>query len=69
MEEEPDYRGGSYASMEICDDGDWVAVEYAERLKTSLADAIRRPMGVIPDSAAGLLSHEELDEAEKRRSL
>ena len=36
------------------------------RLKIALADAIRRPMGVIPDSAAGLISIDEMDEAEKR---
>lgn len=35
-------------------------------LRMSVADAVRRPMGVVPDSASWLTS-EELDEAEKRR--
>lgn len=33
----------------------------------ALADAIRRPMGVIPDSAMGYLNDELLNAAEKRR--
>lgn len=37
------------------------------RLRIALADAIRRPMGVLPESAVGLLSHEELSQAEERR--
>jgi len=37
------------------------------RLRIALADAIRRPMGVIPDSAQGLLSDGDLDLAEVRR--
>jgi len=37
------------------------------RLRIALADAIRRPLGVIPDSAEGLLSHADLDLAEARR--
>jgi len=44
--------------------------EAAERemvLREALADAIRRPMGVIPTSAEGLLTADELDAAEKRR--
>ena len=38
-----------------------------ERLRVALADAIRRPMGVIPNSADGLVTQKELDEAEMRR--
>lgn len=38
-----------------------------QRLRIALADSIRRPMGVVPDSAEGLITQEELDEAEKRR--
>lgn len=38
------------------------------RLREALADAIRRPMGVIPDSAAGLVTQKELDDAEFRRA-
>jgi hypothetical protein len=44
--------------------------EAAERervLRGALADAIRHPMGVIPTSAEGLLTTDELDAAEKRR--
>lgn len=37
-------------------------------LKIALADAVRRPMGVVPDSAYGLLSEDEMDAAEERRS-
>jgi len=36
-------------------------------LKIALADAIRRPMGVIPDSADGLITTIDLAEAETRR--
>ncbi len=36
-------------------------------LKIALADAIRCPMGVCPDSAVGLLTVEELKDAENRR--
>jgi hypothetical protein len=36
------------------------------RLRAALADAIRRPMGVIPASAEGLLSVADLDAAEHR---
>jgi hypothetical protein len=38
-----------------------------ERLRMALADAIRRPMGVIPASAEGLITSADLDAAEKRR--
>lgn len=38
------------------------------RLKIALADAIRRPMGVVPNSAEGLISHDDLANAERRRS-
>lgn len=38
-----------------------------EKYKIALADAIRRPMGVVPDSAVGLVTNEDLDTAEQRR--
>lgn len=38
-----------------------------ELLRTALADSIRRPMGVMPDSAEGLLTQEDLEAAEQRR--
>lgn len=38
-----------------------------KNLEIALADAIRCPMGVVPDSATGLLSTEYMDAAEKRR--
>lgn len=38
-----------------------------KKLKIALADAVRRPMGIIPDSAQGLLLPDEVEEAEKRR--
>ena len=37
------------------------------RLRLALADAIRRPMGVIPDSASELVTQGDLDAAEQRR--
>lgn len=37
------------------------------RLRIALADAIRRPMGVIPASAEGLVTDDELQAAEERR--
>ena len=42
-------------------------VRQLTQLRTALADAIRRPMGVIPDSAKGLITEADLDAAEKRR--
>lgn len=36
-------------------------------LRIALADAIRRPMGVVPSSAIGLITFGELSEAERRR--
>jgi hypothetical protein len=36
------------------------------RYRTALADAIRRPLGVIPASAEGLVTDAEIDAAEKR---
>ena len=38
-----------------------------DRYKNALADAIRRPMGIIPDSAEGLVNMDDLREAELRR--
>lgn len=43
--------------------------ELIQLLRIALADAIRRPMGVVPDSASGLISQAELNDAEKRRDL
>lgn len=37
------------------------------RLRVALADAVRRPMGVVPASAEGLLTTADLDAAESRR--
>lgn len=45
------------------------AAETIRRLRTALADAIRRPMGVTPDSAVGLISDREMMEAEERRAM
>ena len=41
---------------------------HIERQRIALADAIRRPMGVVPASAEGLITDADLDAAEKRRS-
>lgn len=38
-----------------------------EDMRAALADAIRRPMGVIPASAARFVTAEDLTEAEERR--
>lgn len=38
-----------------------------ERLRVALSDAIRRPMGVIPESAEGLITERDLDASERRR--
>jgi hypothetical protein len=40
--------------------------EERERFRTALADAINRPMGVIPASAEGLVSPQELEAARFR---
>ena len=37
-----------------------------ESLRIAVADAVRRPMGVVPDSA-GWLTADEMEEAERRR--
>lgn len=39
-----------------------------EAYRIALADAIRRPMGVVPDSAQGLITIEKLTDAEQRRT-
>lgn len=39
----------------------------AEQLKTALADAIRRPTGVVPESAEKFVTGEMLEAAEERR--
>ncbi|NBT36272.1 MAG: hypothetical protein EBT03_12200 [Betaproteobacteria bacterium] len=39
-----------------------------QKFRTALADAIRRPMGVIPQSAEGLVTQDDLDAAEGRRT-
>lgn len=36
-------------------------------LETALADAIRRPMGIVPASAEGLITQAEIDAAEACR--
>jgi hypothetical protein len=50
----------------------WLTLQDARveigRLRVALADAIRRPMGVIPESAEGLVTQGDLDAAEERRT-
>ena len=43
--------------------------EQVAELRAALADAIRSPMGVVPDSADGLVTQDDLDAAEKRRRV
>lgn len=38
-----------------------------KQLREALADAIRRPLGVVPDSAQGLVTQADVDAAERRR--
>lgn len=49
----------------------WTALsaarEEVERYKIALADATRRPMGVLPASAEGLITTADMEAAEKRR--
>ena len=40
-----------------------------DRAVAALADAIRRPMGVVPATAEGLVTQSDLDAAEKRRPM
>jgi len=42
--------------------------ELIRKYRIALADAIRRPMGVVPASAEGLVSVQEMDAAEVRRT-
>ena len=63
---------GSCATWDPSEEADPIIVplghgEENERLRIALADAIRRPMGVIPSSAEGLVSSADLDAAEQRR--
>jgi len=44
------------------------AIRERDEARVALADAIRRPMGVVPESAAGLVTQDELDAAEQRRT-
>ena len=41
---------------------------FDKKVRIALADSIRRPMGVVPVSAEGLVSDEDLIDAEKRRT-
>lgn len=41
--------------------------ELLQKYKLALADAICRPMGVVPDSAVGLLNNADLEAAKQRR--
>ena len=43
------------------------AASMIEELRRVVADAVRRPMGVVPDSAGWLTAY-EMDEAERRRT-
>lgn len=43
------------------------AARMIEKLRTIVADAVRRPLGVVPDSA-GWLTDAELKQAELRRT-
>jgi NAD-dependent DNA ligase len=43
------------------------AADEIERLRVALADAIRRPMGVVPASAEGMVTERDLVLAEARR--
>lgn len=43
------------------------AAEMIRELRKCVADAVRRPLGVVPDSASWL-TYEEVQEAEKRRT-
>ena len=43
--------------------------EENERLRLALCDAIRRPLGVVPQTAYGLITDQEIDLAERRRPL
>ena len=47
---------------------DRAIAEAVKPYRIALADAIRRPMGVVPTSADGLVTTAELDAAEQRRA-
>ena len=44
-------------------------LELTRKYRTALSDAIRRPMGIIPNSAEGLVNYEDLEQAENRRNF
>jgi hypothetical protein len=53
--------------FEMIDDQTEAAAMSEHQWRIALADAIRRPMGVIPDSAIGLVNVTDLAKAEWRR--
>lgn len=55
--------------MNLTNDREMNDQETIERLRIALADAINRPLGVIPDSALGLITAMELEEAARRRAV
>lgn len=58
---------GKYG-YELCEGGTLRSLrEQNMQLKIALADAVCRPMGVVPDSAHGLVGQEEFEAAEARR--
>ena len=40
-----------------------------DRLRAALADAVRSPMGVVPDSALLYLTQDDIEAAERRRVM
>lgn len=60
---------GCELTVTVATDEEAIA-QWNERAElVALADAIRRPMGVIPDSAVGYLTDEMLSAAESRRDI
>ena len=53
--------------FEMIDDKTEAEAMSEHQWRTALADAIRRPMGVIPGSAIGLVNATDLAKAEWRR--
>jgi len=64
------YASGSYAILTR--DAKKAAAKYSQHVNSDLIkalhDAIRRPMGVVPDSAQAFISDKEMELAEYRRA-
>lgn len=65
----PDSEGSwpAVGKKDWCGEFETGNVQENDEILTALHDAIRRPLGIVPESAIPFVSGEELDAAESRR--